>query len=189
MTDSSGTEHAGPVPNYPGDPAPAASAGDQFGGPSAYPYSAGTFDAPPSYPGPTDALLPASNPPPYAAAEYPAAGYPAPGYPAPAPGYPGSGGYPGFGFAPAVAPRNGMGTAALVLGIIGVVMCWNVFGIVLNILAVIFGGVGLGRAKSGVATNRGAALAGLILGIVGLALLLLFAVAGIAYLTTTTTTR
>lgn len=100
----------------------------------------------------------------------------APAYPAPAPAYPASypppaPGYPlqpgGFG----TAPRNGLGTAALVLGIIGVVLCWiPVTGWALGILAIIFGGVGMGRAKSGEATNKSAAVAGLILGAVALAI-------------------
>jgi hypothetical protein len=63
-----------------------------------------------------------------------------------------------------------MGTAALVLGILAVVFCWAYWvGVVLGVLAIVFGGVGLARAKSGIATNRSAALAGLILGIVGIA--------------------
>lgn len=103
--------------------------------------------------------------------------YQAPAYPAPPPppqaAYAPSG-YPpqavGFG----AAPRNGLGTAALVLGIIGVVLCWiPVTGWALNILAVIFGGVGMGRAKRGEATNKSAAVAGLILGAVGLAIWLI----------------
>lgn len=104
---------------------------------------------------------------------YPVSGYPqpspagyqpAPGYPLP-PGYPG----PGYGFGPAL--RNGIGTAGLVLGIIGLVFCWFVWvGVALCVLAVIFGGVGLGRAARGEANNRGSAMAGLVLGIIGLAL-------------------
>lgn len=87
--------------------------------------------------------------------------YPAPGYP-PAP-------YPVYGVAVPM-PRNGMGTAALVLGILSVVLCWAYWtGVVLGILAIIFGGVGLARANSGQATNRSSALAGLILGIIAIA--------------------
>lgn len=98
-------------------------------------------------------------------AQQPMAGYPAPTYAA---GFPGA--YP-------VAARNGMGTAALVVGIIAVVMCWNFLGIVLGVLAIIFGGVGLGRANRGEANNRGAAMTGLILGIVALVLLVVLVVA------------
>lgn len=86
--------------------------------------------------------------------------YGGPGYPAP--------GYPMYGV-PMPMPRNGLGTAALVLGILGVVFCWAyVVGPVLGILAIIFGGVGLSRVHAGQATNRGSALAGLILGIIAI---------------------
>jgi heme/copper-type cytochrome/quinol oxidase subunit 2 len=62
-----------------------------------------------------------------------------------------------------------MGVAALVLGIIAVVLFMtHVFAIVLGVLAVIFGGVGRGKASRGEATNGGQALAGLILGAVGI---------------------
>jgi uncharacterized membrane protein len=73
-----------------------------------------------------------------------------------------------------------MGTAGLVLGIIGVVLCWSPLGIILGILAIIFGSVGLSRAKRGEATNRGAATAGLVLGIVAVALLVLLLAVGLA---------
>ena len=66
-------------------------------------------------------------------------------------------------------PQNGLGTAALVLGILGMLL-----GCIFSALAIIFGAIGISRANSGRATNKGAATAGLILGIVGLALWLLF---------------
>ncbi|MFI6943104.1 DUF4190 domain-containing protein [Streptomyces sp. NPDC050418] len=67
-------------------------------------------------------------------------------------------------------PRNGLGIAGLVLGIIGTVLFLTIWvGIVLGILALIFGLIGRGRAKRGEATNGGVALAGAILG--GIALL------------------
>ncbi len=116
----------------------------------------------------------------------PTGGYPpvphsgAPGYPGgylpgndqPSFGRPYGAGYP--------TPRNGLGTAALVLGIIAVVLSWTIwFGVVLGVLAVCFGGAGLGRARRGEATNRGSALAGLILGIVAISLLALLVIVGI----------
>ena len=106
-------------------------------------------------------------PPPFSAASYspPPYGqspYATPGYPAP------------FG-APA---RNGMGTAGLVLGIIGVVVCWTPLGFILGILAIIFGSIGRSRATRGEATNQSSATAGLVLGIVSIALLLLFLIVG-----------
>ncbi|MFD9792403.1 DUF4190 domain-containing protein [Streptomyces sp. NPDC059070] len=109
-------------------------------------------------------------PPPPAAPGGPAPGQAAPGgygYPA-YPGYPGYGyGHPGWtGMG---APLNGFGTTALVLGIISVVLfCLWGLGIILGILALIFGFLGRGRAKRGEATNGGQALAGIILGVVGI---------------------
>lgn len=62
-------------------------------------------------------------------------------------------------------PRNGLGIAALVLGLIGVIPFpltgW------FSILAIIFGAVGAKRASRGEATNRTMALWGMWLGIVG----------------------
>jgi Domain of unknown function (DUF4190) len=78
--------------------------------------------------------------------------------------------------------RNGMGTAALVLGILAVVTSWTVIGgIVLGLLAVIFGFIGRGRMKRGEATNGGASLAGLILGFIGLALAVVLIAVGATF--------
>lgn len=64
------------------------------------------------------------------------------------------------------APQNGMGTAALVMGILQF-FCLGTIG---SILAVIFGKIGMNKADQGLATNRGSAKAGFVLGIIGLAL-------------------
>ncbi len=75
---------------------------------------------------------------------------------------------PGYGV-PQTA-NNGLGTAALVLGIIGLVLFWTVFvGFICGLLGLIFGIIGRKRATRHEATNGGAALAGAITG--GLALL------------------
>jgi heme/copper-type cytochrome/quinol oxidase subunit 2 len=72
---------------------------------------------------------------------------------------------------PAVPLRNGPGTAALVLGILAIVLSWTVVGgIVLGILAVVFGFVGRGRVKRGEADNRRGTNAGIITGIVAIIL-------------------
>jgi uncharacterized membrane protein len=63
-------------------------------------------------------------------------------------------------------PQNGMGTAALVLGILQF-FCLGTIG---AILAIIFGKIGMNRADQGLATNRGAAKAGFILGWIGVIL-------------------
>jgi multisubunit Na+/H+ antiporter MnhB subunit len=71
-------------------------------------------------------------------------------------------------------PRNGAGVAALVLGLLGLVLALLVLpaplGALLGLLAVIFGIVGISRASRGEATNRGQAVTGLITGILALAL-------------------
>ncbi|QEV20559.1 DUF4190 domain-containing protein [Streptomyces alboniger] len=70
-----------------------------------------------------------------------------------------------------MAPANGMGVAALVLGIIATVgFCLGPLAVVLGVLAVVFGAVGRGKARRGEATNGGQALAGIICGSVGIVL-------------------
>jgi hypothetical protein len=79
------------------------------------------------------------------------------------PGY----GSTGYG-APAAQRRNGFGVAALVLGVLAVLSAWTVIGgIILGILAVIFGVLGRGRARRGEATNGGMSMAGIVLGVIG----------------------
>ncbi|MCX4690586.1 DUF4190 domain-containing protein [Kitasatospora purpeofusca] len=93
----------------------------------------------------------------------------------------GSGGAPAFAAGPpswapypmpVSAPRSGLGTAAMVLGIVGstlslaVILFWVSW--LPALLAVILGAVGLGHVRKGLATNRAAALAGVVLGITGL---------------------
>lgn len=99
-------------------------------------------------------------------------GYDAPGQQPGQPGYgapPPSGGYgappPGSG----AAPRNGLGIAALVLGLLALFSSWTVVGgILFGLLAIVLGVIGRGRAKRGEANNGGLALAGVILGALGL---------------------
>jgi hypothetical protein len=84
---------------------------------------------------------------------------------------PGSYGYsqgPGYG-APPARPRNGFGIAALVLGLFALVLSWTIIGgIILGILALIFGLLGRARVKRGEATNGGLSIAGVVLGAIGL---------------------
>jgi len=63
----------------------------------------------------------------------------------------------------AAAPQNGMGTAALIMGILQF-FCLGTIG---TILAIVFGKIGMNKAEQGLATNGGAAKAGFILGIIG----------------------
>ncbi|MER8233836.1 DUF4190 domain-containing protein [Streptomyces sp. NPDC094049] len=94
-----------------------------------------------------------------------ASGYGYPGYPDTSSPY--GGGYPGQPGWPQ-QPSNGMGTASMVLGIIAVAgFCLYGLGMVLGILALIFGIIGLKKAGRGEATNRGMAIAGIVLGAIG----------------------
>ncbi|WP_217141717.1 DUF4190 domain-containing protein [Streptomyces sp. AC627_RSS907] len=114
----------------------------------------------------------------------PAAGFTAPDFAVPpppiAPGGPGvqvGYGYPGYpqGYGwpgGAMPPQNGMGTAAMVLGILACCLfcLYGVVSVVLGILALVFGIKGRRRAERGEATNHGQAQAGFVMGIVGIVL-------------------
>jgi hypothetical protein len=75
---------------------------------------------------------------------------------------------------PSAAPvprTNGLAVAGMVCGIIGLVLFWTFWlGIILGILGVIFGAIGMSRARAWAMTGRGMGLAGVICG--GLAILL-----------------
>ena len=90
------------------------------------------------------------------------------GYGPPGDAYPAAYGS-GYG-APAPAPQNGAGTAALVLGIVGLLFSVLFFplGFVLAVIGLVLGVVGLKRARRGLATNRGAAMAGTVLSVLAL---------------------
>lgn len=78
---------------------------------------------------------------------------------------------PGFGDPAPAQPRNGLGTTAFVLGLLALLTFWTmVGGVVLGVLAVVLGAVARGRAKRREATNGGLAVAGIVLGLVGLIL-------------------
>ena len=69
---------------------------------------------------------------------------------------------------------NGFAVASLVLGIVGVVLTITIWmGPICDILAIVFGVIGRGKAREG-APNGSLATAGLVLGIVGLLLTVLF---------------
>ncbi|AEM81735.1 DUF4190 domain-containing protein [Streptomyces violaceusniger] len=111
----------------------------------------------------------ATPPPPAQPPQYPGAGYPA----AP-PVHPGAAGMP-------MRLNNGMGTAALVCGIVGLVcgityFLW-VFAVILGILAIIFGAIGKGKVGRGQANNGGSATAGLVCGIIGMVLPMIYVAA------------
>ena len=73
-----------------------------------------------------------------------------------------------YGQANGAPPKNGMGTAALVVGIIAVILAVLFFplGILLGVVAAVLGFLGRKKAARREATNRGQATAGLVLGLV-----------------------
>ncbi|MFJ8733451.1 DUF4190 domain-containing protein [Streptomyces bauhiniae] len=142
-------------------------------GPTVPPQQTGPTVPPPPI-GPNGPGLPPYTP---AGAPTPPAGYgyPShPGYPGP-PSSPGPQGYPqppayGWGAPMGPVPQNNAGTAALVLGILSIVLfcLYGVASLVLGVIAVILGVQGRRRADRGEATNRGQAQAGFVLGIIGI---------------------
>ncbi len=83
------------------------------------------------------------------------------------------GGYPPmpYGNYPAAPPviRNGLGVAALVVAIIGLLGSFSVAGgIIMGIAAVILGFLGRNRVRRGEADNGGVALAGIVLGVLAI---------------------
>ncbi|MGH3322275.1 MAG: DUF4190 domain-containing protein [Streptosporangiaceae bacterium] len=72
-----------------------------------------------------------------------------------------------------------MGIAALVLGIVAILLCWTlVGGVILGILGIIFGIVGWRRVRKNVATNGAMSVIGAVLGAIGLILSVLLLAAG-----------
>ena len=62
--------------------------------------------------------------------------------------------------------KVGFGVTALVLGIVAIFLCWiPLFGLILPILALIFGGIGIYLQN-----GRGMAIAGLVLGLITFAI-------------------
>jgi hypothetical protein len=79
-----------------------------------------------------------------------------------------------FPTVPPVHPRNGFGTTALVLGLIGAVLglvpLLGILAIVLGLLALVFGTLGWINTHRQLATNKGMAVSGTVLGAIALAL-------------------
>jgi len=74
------------------------------------------------------------------------------------------------GVPPPVGPQlpKGQAIAAMVCGIISVVLCWlPIAPMVLGILGIALGAIGMKKAGAGVAGGKGLAITGLICGIVG----------------------
>ncbi|MEU8527653.1 MULTISPECIES: DUF4190 domain-containing protein [Streptomyces] len=175
MTDSSGQPQDGQGGYDPADPwAPPerVELGKSAGQPP-------TPTPPPVHDQPTMAAVPPADvPPPPVAPTGPGYGYPtAPAPPAGQYGYPGYPGYGGYGQGGwPQAPSNGMGTAAMVLGILALTIgwCYGVPALVLGVLALIFGILGRKRVQRGEANNGGQALAGIIMGSIGIVIGVIF---------------
>lgn len=89
----------------------------------------------------------------------------------PAQGYgPGQGHGPPRGDGPPLS--NGLATAGLVLGVVAIVLFWTVvFGLILGVLAVVFGAIGMKRASTLPGRHlRGRGLAGVITGVAAIVL-------------------
>lgn len=83
---------------------------------------------------------------------------------------------------PGGPPRNGLGVAALVLGILALVLSFTVVGgIVLGLAAVVLGALGRGRVKRREADNGGSATAGIVLGVLGIVIAGAVVAAGVAF--------
>jgi hypothetical protein len=90
------------------------------------------------------------------------------------------GGYPPPGRPAATGRRNGLGTTALVVGVVALVLVllllFSPLGALLGLLAVLFGILGLIRVNRGEADNRGQAVAGLVTGALALLFGILFTI-------------
>lgn len=173
-TSADGQQPTPPAPPLaPAPPAPAA--------PSAQPYQAYPGAAPSVAPSQGYAT-PSPQPPQYApqqpygsavAQPYAAAAQPPYYGAASAPGQPGAG-YPNYGAVPYAAPRpaSGLAITSLICGIAGVVLFWAVVPLLASIVAVITGHMALRQTKENPAIGgRGMAFAGLIMGYIMVAVL------------------
>jgi hypothetical protein len=115
---------------------------------------------------------PSDPPPQYQPQPGPPGGYP--------PGASPAGGYPPGGYPAARGRRNGFGTAALVIGVVALVLVvlllFSPLGALLGLVAVLCGIVGLVRANRGEADNRGQAVGGLVTGAIALLLGIFFTI-------------
>lgn len=92
---------------------------------------------------------------------------PPPGWGAPPPSGQSDWGAPGHG-GPPQGGSNGLGIAALVVGLLAFFTSWLLIGGVFGIVAIVLGILALGKVKRGEASNKGMAIAGIVLGAIGL---------------------
>lgn len=176
MTAASGGP--GETPAQPGDQPPIESAPPIE---STTAYEAPPIESTPAYGGyptadylyPPQAAPPGYPPPGYPAPGYPAPGYPAPGYPPPgySQGYPppeyAGGPYPvGYGYPPGQAGTNPLAIVSLIASVLWVCGLGSVAGIVL-------GAVAINQVKRSGQSGYGLAIAGIVVGVAGLAIALI----------------
>jgi hypothetical protein len=81
---------------------------------------------------------------------------------------------------PVQRPSNGLGTSGFIVGLIGLVLSFiPLIGVVawpLVILGIILSSVGIAKAAKGRATNKGLAITGLVVSIIGLVICIVWAV-------------
>jgi uncharacterized protein DUF4352 len=86
---------------------------------------------------------------------------------------------PGYYTPPPPPPQNGFGTAAFVLGLLGLLFSFiPLIGIIawpLVLLALIFAAIGLSRVRAHRATNQGLTIAGLVCAVLGLGICIAYA--------------
>jgi hypothetical protein len=85
-----------------------------------------------------------------------------------------------------LAPRNGLGTAALVVGILALLSGILLVGAVLGVIAIALGLAGRSRVRRGEATNGGSALAGILTGLAGVIIAGVVIAAGVSWMNSST---
>lgn len=82
---------------------------------------------------------------------------------------------PAFTPGPGPAPQgNGIAVAGMVLGLVGILLCWaNFLGMIPSVLGIIFGAIGWSKANK-VGRGKGMAIAGVVCGVLGLVLAIVF---------------
>jgi hypothetical protein len=79
------------------------------------------------------------------------------------------------------APQNGLGLTSMILGIVSIpTACCPYIGGVLGIIGLVFGFLGKKKVDSGLANNRGIAIAGIVTSAVGIAIAILFIILSVA---------
>jgi hypothetical protein len=77
-------------------------------------------------------------------------------------------------------PGRGLAVTALVMGILALLSCWTVLGgILFGLAALVFGVIATTKARRGTGTGGGMAMAGLVLGLLGLIAAIVLIVIGV----------